>query len=98
LDFSFEGEVIYWRGPAPFLFVALPPATGAEIAALGSAVSYGWVCVPVLARIGAVEFSTSLFPRNGSYVLPLKVAARKALPPMDVGDRLVVHMTIVPRR
>ncbi len=98
MDFSFEGEVIYWRGPAPFLFVALPPATGAEIAALGSAVSYGWVCVPVLARIGAVEFSTSLFPRNGSYVLPLKVAARKALPPMDVGDRLVVHMTIVPRR
>ncbi len=98
MEFSFEGEVIYWRGPAPFLFVALPPAIGAEITALGSAVSYGWGCVPVLARIGAVEFSTSLFPRNGSYVLPLKVAARKALPPMDVGDRFVVHMTIVPRR
>jgi len=97
LEFSFDGEVIYWRGPAPFLFVALPPAIGAEIEALGSAVSYGWGCVPVLARIGEVGFNTSLFPRNGSYVLPLKVAARRALPPMDIGDRLVVQMTIVPR-
>jgi hypothetical protein len=97
LEFNFEGEVIYWRGPAPFLFVALPLAIGAEIEALGSAVSYGWGCVPVLARIGEVAFKTSLFPRNGSYVLPLKVAARRALPPMDVGDRLVVQMTIAPR-
>ena len=89
--------MIYWRGPAPFLFVALPTAIGAEIAAMGSKVSYGWGCVPVLARIGAVEFTTSLFPRNGSFVLPLKVAARRKLPPMDVGDLVAVEMDIVPR-
>ncbi len=98
MNFRFEGMVIYWRGPAPFLFASVPPEIGAEIAAAARAVSYGWGCIPVTARIGEVEFTTSLFPKDGSYVLPLKVAARKKIGPVDIGDSLDISMTLSPRR
>jgi hypothetical protein len=39
--------------------------------------SYGWGCVPVTARIGDVTFTTSLFPRDGGYLLPLKAEVRR---------------------
>jgi len=28
--FKFEGDIFYWRGPAPFLFVAMPDAPTPE--------------------------------------------------------------------
>ncbi|WP_086471272.1 DUF1905 domain-containing protein [Devosia lucknowensis] len=91
---QFRAAVIYWRGPAPFLFAAIPAALAADIRALGSAVSYGWGCIPVSAQIGEARFTTSLLPKDGSYLLPLKVAARKAIGPVDVGDTLDVSLDI----
>ena len=76
-DLRFHGPVIEWRGPAPFYFVAIPDELSGELRWAASQASYGWGVVPVSATIGEVEFTTSLFPRDGNYLLPLKVAVRR---------------------
>ena len=39
--------------------------------------TYGWGVIPVIARIGEIDFETSLFPKDGGYLLPLKVAVTR---------------------
>jgi hypothetical protein len=75
---SFSGEMFYWRGPSPFHFVAVPEAQSEELAAVSSMVTYGWGCLPVRARVGATTWETSLFPKDGGYVVPLRVSVRRA--------------------
>jgi hypothetical protein len=78
LDDWITGEVIYWRGPAPFYYVPVPEAVAARIKAVSAEVSYGWGVIPATVTIGDTEFTTSLFPKDGGYLVPLKVAVRKA--------------------
>lgn len=75
---EFTAEVIEWRGPAPYYFLAVPARGSERLRALSPALTYGWGMVPVTARIGEVEWTTSLWPKDGGYVLPLKVKARTA--------------------
>jgi hypothetical protein len=75
---EFTGTVFVWRGPAPFFFVAVPEAESEEVRAIASAVTYGWGMIPVRVRIGATEWRTSLFPKEGRYLVPLKDAVRRA--------------------
>jgi hypothetical protein len=75
---EFTGTVFVWRGPAPFFFVAVPEAESEEVRAIASAVTYGWGMIPVRVRIGATEWRTSLFPKQGRYLVPLKDAVRRA--------------------
>ena len=77
--FRFGAPVIYWRGPAPHVFAKLPDDVAEGIRALGPGVSYGWGCIPVAATIGSVTFTTALIPKEGTYLLPLKVAVRQRL-------------------
>lgn len=77
MDFSFEGRVVEWRGPAPFYFVAIPEDESADIKCAAKGVEY-WGQVPVMARIGDAEFTTALFPKDGRYLLPLKDAVRRS--------------------
>lgn len=93
LELSFTAEVIEWRGPAPFLYARLPVEAAEEIAAVKRAASYGWGAIPVTARIGEVTFTTSLFPKDGTYLLPLKVAVRRQVG-MTVGDVVEVEMRV----
>jgi hypothetical protein len=76
MDFEFEGVVVEWRGPAPFYFVAIPPAESADIKLVAKGIEY-WGQVPVTVRIRNTEFSTALFPKDGRYLLPLKDAVRR---------------------
>ena len=92
---SFEAEVIYWRGPSPFFYAPLPPAPAEEIRRIAKFVSYGWGVIPVEATIGAVTFTTSLFPKDGTYLLPLKAAVRRKLD-VTADDRIAVEMTVQP--
>lgn len=85
-------EVVEWRGPAPHHFLVVPPESSEAIRALAPSVTYGWGMVPVTARIGEVEWTTSLWPKDGGYVLPLKVATRRAAA-LELGD--VVTATLV---
>lgn len=75
MDFEFEGPVVEWRGPAPFYYVRIPEEDSADIKVAARGVEY-WGQVPVVARINDVEFTTALFPKDGCYLLPLKIAVR----------------------
>lgn len=90
-EIAFAGEVVEWRGPAPFYFVAMPPDDAARLKDAAICVSYGWGCVPVVAVIGDIRFATSLIPRGGSYLLPLKAAVRRAI---DAAPGERVHATV----
>ena len=94
--FAFDGEIIEWRGPAPFLFIRIPEDHIAELRYAAREASYGWGVVPVEARIREAEFTTSLFPRGESYMLPVKVAVRKAAG-IELGDRVEVQVRVMPR-
>jgi hypothetical protein len=75
---AFEADVFEWRGPGPFLFAPIPEEHTGEIRYAARLASYGWGVVPVTATIGATRFTTSLFPRDGGYLLPVKVAVQRA--------------------
>jgi hypothetical protein len=93
MDLEFSGEIIEWRGPAPFHFVAVPEEQSAAIEDVASMVTYGWGAIPVKARIGATDFKTSLFPRGELYLVPVKDAVRRA-EGLDLGDEVVVRLRL----
>ncbi|WP_328333549.1 GNAT family N-acetyltransferase [Kribbella sp. NBC_00382] len=92
MDQEFSGEVLEWRGPAPYYFVPVPEQEGAALRAAGLAASYGWGMLPIRARIGSTEWKTSLWPKDGGYLLPLKDAVRKPAG-IGVGDAVDVRLT-----
>ena len=92
-EFEFTGEVIEWRGPAPFYFVPMPPELSDEVKALAQTLSYGWGVVPVRARVGDIDFTTSLIPRNGVFLVPLKLAVSKPNN-LSVCDSVTVSMAM----
>ena len=91
MDLTFSGELWYWRGPAPWYFVTVPEAESRDLRAVSAAVSYGWGMIPVTARIGATGWETSLFPKDGLYVVPVKAAVRRA-EGLDEGDAVTVRL------
>ena len=97
LTLELTGEVLHWRGPAPHHFVPVPEEQSALIRELSSAVSYGWGVIPVSACIGATTFSTSLFPKDGRYLVPVKTAVRAA-EDIAVGDVVTLRLTLSPSR
>jgi hypothetical protein len=70
------GEVIEWRGPAPFYFVRVPDEQAVLIRDIGEMVTYGWGVIPATVTIGATTVTTSLFPKDGGYLVPIKNALR----------------------
>jgi len=70
------GEVIEWRGPAPFYFVRVPDEQVGLIRDIAEMVSYGWGVIPATVTIGATTVTTSLFPKDGGYLVPIKNALR----------------------
>ena len=97
MDFEFEGPVIEWRGPAPFYFVRVPEEPSEDIKFAAKGLEY-WGQVPVVVGIRGIEFGTALFPKDGCYLIPLKVAVRKAAE-IDVDDEgeLAVGLDVVRR-
>lgn len=90
---EFSGAIWHWRGPAPFHFVTVPEPACHEIRAIAGLVSYGWGMIPVRARIGATSWTTSLFPKDGAYVVPLKDAVRRA-ERLDDGDTVTIRLDV----
>ena len=95
LELGFEAEVIYWRGPAPFFYAPVPAEHAEEIRQVAKLVTYGWGMIPVIATIGGVEFYTALFPKDDTYLLPLKDAVRRKTN-ITVGDVVSVEMRVKP--
>ena len=97
LDFAFTGEVWHWRGPSPYYFVTVPDTESGRLKAVSTSVTYGWGMIPVLARIGETEWETSLFPKNGRYVVPLKDAVRDG-EEVEEGDTVTIRLAVAERR
>jgi hypothetical protein len=93
--FSFEATVIYWRGPSPFFYAPLPAADAEAVRRVAKFVTYGWGVIPVEATVAGITFKTSLFPKDGTYLLPLKVAVRRKTN-ITAGDVIAVEMTLQP--
>ncbi|MDZ4045103.1 MAG: DUF1905 domain-containing protein [Rhodoglobus sp.] len=93
MDITFEGPVWHWRGPAPYHFVTVPEAESELIAAASELVTYGWGMIPVTGVVGDTSFTTSLWPKNGGYIVPLKDAVRQA-ESIAIDDVVRVTLTI----
>jgi hypothetical protein len=89
----FPGELWYWRGPAPYHFIQVPEDVSADLHALSAVVSYGWGVIPVKVRIVVSDWPTSLFPKDGGYLVPIKDAVRRA-ERLALGDEPTVALTI----
>ncbi len=90
---EFSGEIWFWRGPSPFHFLTVPDEESAALHASAELVSYGWGMIPVTARIGETRWTTSLFPKDGGYVVPLKDRVRKA-EGLELGDVVAIALTV----
>ncbi|HEV8556864.1 MAG TPA: DUF1905 domain-containing protein [Actinophytocola sp.] len=93
MNLTIAGRVIEWRGPAPYYYLPVPDAESADIREVAAMATYGWGVIPVVARIGDTEFTTSLFPKDGRYLLPLKDAVRKPQK-ITAGDEITAELTV----
>jgi hypothetical protein len=93
VQLKFSGEIWFWRGPSPFHFVTVPEEESAELHAVSSLLSYGWGVIPVTARVGKTSWTTSLFPKDGGYLVPIKVVVREA-ERLELGDTVRIVLTL----
>ena len=93
MDLEFTGEVWFWRGPAPHHFVSVPQELCGGIGAASALVTYGWGMIPVEVHLGGSRWATSLFPKDGGYLVPLRADVRRR-EQVDLGDTVTVGLTI----
>ncbi len=90
MEWTFTGEVIEWRGPAPYLFVAMSSEDSEDLKEQARGLIY-WGQVPVRVTIGDTEFSTALFPKDGRYLVPVRVAVQRA---EAIGEGAMVEVVV----
>ena len=93
MNIEFNGQIWFWRGPAPWYFVAVPAEQSRDLKAISGLVTYGWGVIPVHVRIGKSGFKTSLFPKDGLYLVPVKASVRKA-ENLEEGDEVTVRLEV----
>ncbi len=74
MQLRIEGAIWFWRGPAPFHFVTVPPVESDMIHDIASVVTYGWGMIPASVTIGSTTVTTALWPKDGGYIVPIKKA------------------------
>lgn len=93
MSLEFSGIIWYWKGPAPWYFVTIPARASHDIKAVSKLVTYGWGVIPVSVRIGQTEWTTSLFPKDDRYLVPIKAGVRTA-EGLAEGDRVTVQLEV----
>ena len=93
MTLTFRGTIWFWKGPAPWYFVTIPREECEELQAISRFVTYGWGVIPVTVHIGARTWQTSLFPKDGRYLVPLKARVRDA-EQLDEGDDVLVRLDV----
>lgn len=91
MELECSGLIVYWRGPAPWYFMRVPPDLCVALRAVSGTVSYGWGMIPVTAQIGRTKWTTALFPKDGVYMAPIKASVRAA-EGLDEGDVVTIHL------
>ncbi len=90
---EFSGRLWFWKGPSPFHFVTVPDDESAELQEVAAALTYGWGMIPVTATVGQTEWTTSLFPKGGGYIVPVKDLVRRA-EALSVDDTVMVRLVV----
>lgn len=93
MNLEFSGELWFWKGPAPWHFVTVPDRECGALEATSGLVSYGWGMIPVTAQIGKTAWTTSLFPKDGRYIVPVKTWVRQA-EGLEVGDTVTIRLAV----
>jgi hypothetical protein len=93
MEYTFDSFVIEWRGPSPFHFATVPDDIAAEIKLAAPTLTYGWGVIPATVTVGATSVTTSLIPRDGGYLVPLKDALRKP-EGFEIGDEITVELRL----
>ena len=93
MNLEFRGEIWFWKGPAPWHFVTVPEAECAALEESSPRVSYGWGMIPVTATIGRTSWTTSLWPKDGRYIVPVKASVRKA-ERLELGNVVTVRLSV----
>ena len=93
MNIEFNGKIWFWKGPAPWFFVTVPAEQSLDLNAISGLVTYGWGVIPVHARIGKTEWKTSLFPKDGLYLVPIKASVRKA-ENLEEGHNVTVRLEV----
>lgn len=91
MKLTMTAEVVEWRGPAPYVFAPVPAELTEEVRRIAQELSYGWGVVPVRVRVGASLWTTSLFPRDGGYLVPLRMKERRA-EGVELGDSIELEL------
>lgn len=92
-EFSISGPVIEWRGPAPFYFVKIPIDQSNLIKSEANLLSYGWGVIPIHGQVGRTNFTTSLIPKDGSYLIPIKDVVRKS-EQLEIDDEVEISFNL----
>ena len=93
MELEFTDAVFEWRGPAPYHFVWVPEDDALVIQDVAAAITYGWGMIPVAVTIGTTTWTTSLWPKDGGYIVPLKAAVRRA-EDVHIGDSVSIRLDI----
>ena len=93
MHIEFKGKIWYWRGPAPFFFVTVPAKQSNDLKAIVGLVTYGWGMIPAEIQIGKTKWQTAMFPKDGLYIVPIKVSVRKA-EDLEEGDTVTVQLEV----
>lgn len=93
MNIEFTGTIWFWKGPAPWYFVTVPDEQGRDLRAISGLVTYGWGVIPVQVRLGKSTWKTSLFPKDGSYIVPIRASVRKA-EQVGAGDNVRVRLEV----
>jgi hypothetical protein len=93
IDLEFDGKIWFWKGPAPWFCVTVPADESGILKAVSGLVSYGWGVIPVHARINRTGWQTSLFPKDGRYIVPIKASVRKA-ESLEEGDIVTIRLDV----
>ena len=93
-EWELAEPIWYWRGPSPYHYVTVPEEVCDGLREWEWAfVSYGWGMIPVTVTIGGTTWPTSLFPKDGGYVLPLRDSVRTA-EDLEIDDAPAVTLRI----
>lgn len=94
MKYTFKSKLWIWPGEkAAWHFITIPKKESETIKSKIK-VRRGFGSVKVKAKIGEVEWSTSIFPdsKSGTYVLPIKAKVRTA-EGIEEGDSVSVTIT-----
>jgi Domain of unknown function (DUF1905) len=95
-EYTFDAELYAWEArPESWVFVTLPTDVSDTIDGALTSPPRGFGSVRVHVRCGSTSWDTSIFPskEEGSYVLPVKKAVRRA-EDVEPGDTATFTLTL----